>query len=64
MIEIFAVVLLAFVLAMIGMAVGILTGRRALGGGCAALRTATDDAPTCQACGRPTDKSGCAGAAN
>jgi hypothetical protein len=61
MIEIFAVVLLAFVVAMIGMAVGILTGRRGLGGGGAALRTATDDVPACQACGRPADKGGCTG---
>jgi hypothetical protein len=61
MIEIFAVVLLAFVVAMVGMAVGILTGRRGLGGGCTALRTVTDDAPACQACGRPADKGSCTG---
>jgi hypothetical protein len=61
MIEIFAVVLLAFVLAMLGMAVGILTGRRGWSGGCGARRTATDDAPACQTCGRPADKGGYTG---
>jgi hypothetical protein len=61
MIEIFAVVLLAFVVAMAGMAIGIFTRRRGLGGGCAALGTATDDVPACQACGRPADRGGCTG---
>ncbi|MDP1702741.1 MAG: hypothetical protein Q8L53_17525 [Aestuariivirga sp.] len=63
MIGIFAVVLLAFVLAMIGMAVGILTGRRGLGAGCAAFRTATNDAPACEACGQPAGRGGCTGTA-
>lgn len=63
MIEIFAVALLAFGLAMIGMAVGVLAGRRRLGAGCAALGTAKDEAPACEACGRPAEGSGCTSAA-
>ena len=63
MIESFAVALLAFVLAMIGMAVGALAGRRGLGAGCGALRTAIDDAPACEACGQPAGAGGCTGPA-
>jgi hypothetical protein len=52
MIEIFAVALLVFALSMIGMAIGVLAGRRRLGPGCAALGAGRDEAPACEACGR------------
>jgi len=63
MIEIFAVALLAFGLAMIGMAVGVLAGRRRLGAGCAGLGAAKDEAAACEACGRPAEGGGCTNAA-
>lgn len=61
MIETFAIVLLAFMLTIAGMAVGALVGRRGLSGVCAGVR-ATDDAPTCPACGEPAGTGGCTGA--
>lgn len=63
MIGIFAATLLVFVLAMIGMAVGVLGGRRRLGAGCATLGPAGTDPPVCRACGRPADAGGCTDAA-
>lgn len=62
MIKIVAIVLLAFVLAMLGMAVGILTGRRELAKGCMALGTPGDEASACRVCGQPAGSSGCAAA--
>lgn len=63
MIGIFAVALLVFVLAMIGMAFGTLAGRRRLGAGCAALGAARDEAPACEVCGQPASRGGCTSAA-
>jgi hypothetical protein len=59
MIETFAAAMLAFVLAMIGMAFGTLVARRGLGAGCAGVRPAMDAAPTCLACGEPLGTGGC-----
>lgn len=59
MMEIFAIALLAFVLAMFGMAVGMLAGRHGLESGCAAYRTTTDGASECESCGKVAGTDGC-----
>jgi hypothetical protein len=59
MIETFLVALLAFLLAMVGLATGTLAGRRRLSGGCAAFRPAPDGAEVCGTCGQPADRRGC-----
>ncbi len=61
MIEIFTIALLAFVLAMLGMALSRLAGHRRLGGGCAGLRAAVNCTPGCEACGQGTGTGGCTG---
>lgn len=63
MIGIFLVALPIFLLAMAGLAVGTLAGRRGLSGGCAGPGQATDDAQPCQTCGRPAAQPGCAAVA-
>ncbi len=62
MIEIFALSLLVFVLAMMGLAIGILTGRRAPGAGCAGMGATAGGSSACRVCGRPAGTSTCPGA--
>ncbi len=62
MMEIFAIALLAFVLAMFGMAVGTLAGRHGLDTGCTAFRTTTNGASECETCGKVAGMDGCDGA--
>jgi hypothetical protein len=61
MIETFAAAMLAFLLAMTGMAVGTLAARRGLRAGCAGVRSGMDAAPTCSACREPLGTGGCTG---
>lgn len=62
MIEIFVVALLILLLAMIGMALGLLTGRHEFAKGCMTLGTAGNESE-CQICGRAAGGNGCAGRA-
>lgn len=61
MIQTFIITLLVFGLVMIGLAVGILTGRRRTITGCASANTPGNESQECGVCGRPVDSGGCSG---
>lgn len=51
MIEVFVIPMIVFGVALLGMAVGVLAGRRQLSGGCSGARGAIGDPSTCDCCG-------------
>ena len=51
--DVFVASFVLFLLAVLGMAVGVLAGRPAIKGSCGGLNRAADGLPTCDFCARP-----------